>query len=287
MIKLKDKVKTLISKGKTDQAIEELLTFLKKGDTKLYNQVAGLSGQYYTLLRDIKQNLSNDTISLNRIANALLDICDELNDKEELNSSNPKSATTRSNEAKIKYKLKMEKRICKDFIDPNASKELGWKRLSQEPYLRFKFQEVMIISVDNTTYPDFEEKEGISSHFVTYPYCLYHNGIEFCITAGIGGKVIMDKDGFWEDLYDSYDTRQKDKQYIVLDIHRFARIPYWNIVDYKLDGDEYTDMPMIYCKFNYDGAPYEEIVYRTKGEFVPWVDLDKSKMTKFDKLLSL
>jgi hypothetical protein len=68
------------------------------------------------------------------------------------------------------------------------------------------------------SYPDFEESEGKPSRFMTYPYYLYHNGMEFCFTAGIGAKAIMDKEGFWEKI-DYDDERRNSKEYTVLDIH--------------------------------------------------------------------
>lgn len=279
---MSQRIKLLVSKGKTEDAFEELQGILVNGNPKIYNQVVVLSARYYEHLRELRLGLSIDKSELNRISLALLEVCDEIIEKEEVKSLNVGTATTKKNAARIRKGLAMKKKFEKDFIDSTAFSKYGSKRVFEEPYIKFKFNEVLIRSVDDTTYPDIIDTEAkISPHFKSYPFNTYHNGFELWLTAGIGGKVIMDKNGFWENLYDYYDERQDDKMYKVLKTDIFGRIPYCNIEAYDLDGDQYTEYPMIFCNFDYDGMPYEEIVYRTKGEYIPFVDLDKSKMTKF------
>ena len=151
--------------------------------------------------------------------------------------------------------------------------------------MRLNYPEIIIRSIDDTTYPNMVEvpnaKRG--SHFKVYSYDLCHDGIETWENVIVGGKSIMDGDGFWEYLYDSYDKRQNDSKYRVIQTQVFGKILYSDIVDYEIDGNEYEDMPIVYCKFIHDDMPYSEFIYREEGRFKGhFFDLDKSKMTKFE-----
>jgi hypothetical protein len=67
---------------------------------------------------------------------------------------------------------------------------------------------------------------------------------------------------------------------------KFADYTYHNIVDFNVDGDEYFSDPHLFCKFDIDGMPYEEIYYKSlcnpKKEIPNW-DLDKSKRIDFNQ----
>lgn len=275
-------IKLIISKGKVEDALEQLQIHLAKGNPKIFNQIAVLSSRYYEHLREERLGLKSDKSELNRISLALLEICDEITEREELQTLSVDKATTKKNAARIRKGLAMKKKFEKDFIDFNLLSKYSLQDRTSKPYLKFKYSEVLIRYVGDITYPNIEETQGkISPHFKSYLYNVYHNGFELWLSAGIGGKVIMDKNGYWEALYDYYDERQNDNKFKVIEVSIFGRIPYCNIEAYNLEGDEYTDYPIIFCDFNYDDMPYEEIVYRAKGQYIPYVDLDKSKMTKF------
>ena len=48
---------------------------------------------------------------------------------------------------------------------------------------------------------------------------------------------------------------------VLVNARRVANIPYDNIVDFDVTGDEYYPFPHFYCEFNNLGAPYEETWY--------------------------
>ncbi|MVM34220.1 hypothetical protein GO755_29585 [Spirosoma sp. HMF4905] len=117
-------------------------------------------------------------------------------------------------------------------------------------------------------------------------YDTYHNGIEVYINAGIEITIIVDEKGKWEVLTDYYDKRKNDSRYTAINAIKIGRIPYYNIVGYKVDGDEYYQNPHIYCKYSFDGSPFESVYYRRLGIARDKVfphDFDKSNEVKFDK----
>lgn len=193
---------------------------------------------------------------------------------------------TQNNVVKIKQSLRMKKKVSKELLDHKALKERHFTLFLYEPYYKFIAREVYIRSVDDTSYPEIDDlSEGISSWFKTYFYDLYHNGIEFWLDAGIGTIVIMDENGYWEPI-SYYDERKNDPQFKVVRAMAIGRIPYNNIVDFNVDGDEYFSDPHLFCKFDIDGMPYEEIYYKSLGnpkKEIPNWDLDKSKRIDFNQ----
>lgn len=195
----------------------------------------------------------------------------------------------KNNIARIKHSLRMEKRVTKELIDHKYIKETkDFKIFLYNPSARFISSKVYIRSIDDTTYPNCVETPSgqISPWFRTFFYDTYHNGIEFWLDAGIGTTVIMDKEGNWEPITDCYDKRKEYPKYRTIKAKAIGRIPYYNIVDFKLDGDEYTSEPHLFCKFDYDGIPYEEIYYKSEGdpnkEIADW-EFDRKKRTTFPK----
>jgi hypothetical protein len=71
------KVKTLISEGKTQQAIDLLQAILKDKDNQLLNQTLLLEGQYRDLQKKMQLGLQDASTELNRINFTLLSVCDD------------------------------------------------------------------------------------------------------------------------------------------------------------------------------------------------------------------
>ena len=61
---------------------------------------------------------------------------------------------------------------------------------------------------------------------------------------------------------------------------QLARIPYRNIVDVDMIGDEYYPQPHIYCRFADGGAPYEGFRYVLINDEFPW-PMDPALQFKF------
>jgi hypothetical protein len=71
--------------------------------------------------------------------------------------------------------------------------------------------------------------------------------------------MIVDGDGNWDIL--GYDELGRKGTYAKQYVWAIGRIPYENIIEYDLEGDEYYSIPHVYCDFKNNGEPYEEIVY--------------------------
>jgi hypothetical protein len=172
----------------------------------------------------------------------------------------------------------------KELFDHKSIKEKSNSHFYvYRPWERFITEKVCIRSIDDVNYPSYLDIDGeISSWFEVDIYDTYHNGIELCLDS-ISSYVIEDKDGFWEPIY-SDDKRRNNPKYKTYKSKKIGRIPYYNIVEIKKDGDEHIYEPHLFCKFNINGMPYEDIYYKYYGNpeerIVDW-DFDKEKQTKF------
>lgn len=193
----------------------------------------------------------------------------------------------KSNAAKIKHSLRMEKRVLKELIDHKFLKEnRDQRKLLFQPWLKFVTQTVYIRSIDDTSYPSVEDGTGISPWFRTMFYDTYHNGIEVWLDAAMGTSVLLDKFGKWELVKDYHDNRKTDSRYKVVYVKAIGQIPYSSIVDFKVGGDEYSSEPHIFCSFNFANGPCEKIYYKSQGDYekmVPDWKLEEKDQTKFGK----
>ena len=157
--------------------------------------------------------------------------------------------------ATIKRNIKMKHRMKEDFIN----NLLNPSESSKRPYKKLVFAEAIIHSVDDYTYPNVDEKSiGISGWFKVELYDFYYNGLEVII--GIE-KIIVNSEGYW-DIVSIADEAMLEK-YQSNAVYVVGRIPFENIVEYDLSGDDFYNSPHIYCDYKNHGLPYEDIVYYT------------------------
>ncbi|RIV19406.1 hypothetical protein DYU11_25225 [Fibrisoma montanum] len=172
--------------------------------------------------------------------------------------------STRDNAAKIRAGLAMERRFLKDFINQEGAANPKYYTIwAYEPFRKFMFSKVFVRSVDDTTYPEIDKEN--SAWFMTFLFNTYHNGVEFWIDGGIGTTILMDDEGNWEVLQNYRDSRKDSGKYKVFQAMRIGRIPYYNIIDYKVDGDEHNPYPHLFCRYAFNGSPYEKIYFRHLG----------------------
>jgi len=190
------------------------------------------------------------------------------------------------NISKVKQSLIMKKKVDKELIDHKYIKEVTPKSLLfYEPWRKFITDRVFIRSINDTTYPyclDRLPGEDLG-WFKTNFYNTYHNGIELWLYSS--KYILVDENGYWEDV-EYEDERKNNPKYKVFNAKTIGRVPYSNIVAIDKDGDEYDTYPHIFCKFNFDGTPYEEIYYRSFGDIdkqIPDWEFQKDKKTKFPK----
>ncbi|MBL7818346.1 MAG: hypothetical protein JNL70_25260 [Saprospiraceae bacterium] len=84
-----EKVKNLISEGKTQKAIDLLQEILKEKDAQLLNQTLLLEGQFSELQRKMQLGLQDASAELNRINFTLLSVCDDAANLENIGEDGP------------------------------------------------------------------------------------------------------------------------------------------------------------------------------------------------------
>lgn len=173
-------------------------------------------------------------------------------------------AATRSRESAIRRNISLKQRMRKDFLKP----KIGLGSFAK-PYEDFRVDEAIVHSIDDVSYPNSDKgRVGISGWFRVEFYSFYFNGIEVILTPP---RVIMDSNGRWATIKygESFDSRR----FAEADVFKVGRIPFSNIVDYDLEGDEYYPGAHLYCSFSSGGTPYEGYRHILSSGRVP-VDLD-------------
>ena len=174
------------------------------------------------------------------------------------------AAEARRREATISRNIFIKKNLRKELL--KNPKDIDWEKARNEPHHKFESSEVIIHSVDDTTYPEVDVKgTGISGWFKLEIWNFYHNGLEFIV--GIEYSII-DSEGRWSiiEYNESYDDIKYDK----IKMFVLARIPYRNIVDFDTIGDEFYPQPHLYCRFADGGAPYEGFRHILISGDYPW-----------------
>ncbi len=170
-------------------------------------------------------------------------------------------AETLKKESNIVRNIRLKQKMKRDLL---KNQGLGYpadehEQILKFPWLKFKDNDLIVHSIDDTDYPqDDSFQYGVSSWFKTIAYGFYYNGMEIMSMAQSRFDGYIREDGAW--------TLSKPLQ----DIEKFTkvtllqtrRIPFKNIVDYDLEGDEYYNCPHIYCRYSEGGSPYECEVYR-------------------------
>jgi len=169
------------------------------------------------------------------------------------------------NAVKIKRNLALKKKLKNDFLFELDQKY--WRQAIYEPYINFKYHNVIIRSIDDTSWPNTDEAETgkMSSWFKGECWDFYDNGLEL---ISLGGDAIFDKDGNWDILNWRGDNRENNELYKTVSYTKFLRIPYEYIVTYDMEPDPYNSVPTIFVEYANDEMPYEEILYGVPGQYV-------------------
>lgn len=158
---------------------------------------------------------------------------------------------SRRREDTIRRNIRLKDRAWAEFVRP-----INKNPLQKQPYDKFSYGKFVIRSIDDSSYPSVDSSSvSISGWFVLEPYDFYHNGIEFILGMRTG---LLDEEGNWCIL--SPDSQLKSDEHCET-FWLLGRIPYRNMVDFDLRGDEYYNVPHIFCTFSDGGEPYEEFRY--------------------------
>lgn len=163
----------------------------------------------------------------------------------------------------IRRNLALKKRMHKELLKTNISEtDKNAIRYNGAHWLKFKYSEVLIRSIYDKNYPDISN--DFSGYYKTEIYNWYHNGIEVrAFPYVVDAKV--------RQLKRSRDINLENPdnyEIIRCRLEVFGCIPFENIIDYDMDGDEYYIIPHLFCDYPCGSNPYEAIRYRTKEGFV-------------------
>jgi hypothetical protein len=174
------------------------------------------------------------------------------------------TANARYRVSTITRNLALKKRLRKGLL--KDAKSVDWEKAQKDPFEKFEHSEVIVHSIDDTIYPDVDDEEtGISSWFKLEVWDFYHNGLEFIIGVDYG---VLDSEGHWSLI--KYKQSFDETKYKLIKMFCLAGIPFRNIVDVDLIGDEYYPQPHIYCRFADGGEPYEGFRYVLISDEYPW-----------------
>lgn len=160
----------------------------------------------------------------------------------------------------IRRNVALKKRMHEDFLKHGRpSNEERMARL-QNPSMRFIHSEVLIRSINDRVYPDNTlNNHDYTGFFKAEVYNFYHNGLIVYTMPYVTDINIK-----------QYEDRFEKEQYEVVRVRAqvFGFIPFENIIEYDLEGDEYYMYPHLFCDFVKPSNPFEKIGYKVDDYFI-------------------
>ncbi len=154
-----------------------------------------------------------------------------------------------ANVARVTHRLSLKKKVESSLI--------------MKMHERKSHKKVLIHDVNRDQYPNLETNSNTISPWITLEYHRpYFKGISFYVK--IVPILYHSKSGAW--LIGEYQGILPC-DWSLIDAFEIANIPYDNIVDFDIEGDEFYDCPHFYCRFDNLGEPYEEIWYQPTPKY--------------------
>lgn len=149
---------------------------------------------------------------------------------------------------------------------------------------RFRHAEVIIHRIDDNTYPNIDERPGISGWFKLEVLDFYHGGLHGILDLQYA--LFDDETRKW--CFLSYEQSQQvySDRFSILKIFTTGKIPWRNILHYDLQGDEYYRSPHLYCEYADSGQPYEGFGYFQARDGYQW-ELPAEDKMELETLLRL
>jgi len=164
--------------------------------------------------------------------------------------------------ASLRRNISLKHKMHNDFIKPLKDMPDRETRL-RCPWERFISSEVIIRSIDDTSYPENELLiQGHYGYHKAEIYDFYYNGLVVFAFPYVRNIVVKAYRLYAKN--DDGSEGEYEAKNITATI--FGYIPYNNIIDYDLDGDEFYMMPHLFCDFSNGESPFEFIKYAVKGE---------------------
>lgn len=127
---------------------------------------------------------------------------------------------------------------------------------------KFKHSKVLIRSIYDKAYPDNSLlNEKGTGYFGAEVFNWYHNGLMVrCHPYAVMAKV------------------QYPDSVIEKKLETVGCIPFENIIEYDMDGDEFYNFPHLFCDFRGGEDPFEEIKYFSENVF----EIDKESILSME-----
>lgn len=161
----------------------------------------------------------------------------------------------------IRRNIALKKRMKNDFLKHTGCRtrdEIN-ERL-HKPWTKFNHSEVLVRSIYDKAYP--KDNTLLNNDFTGYykaeVYDFYHNGLMVRAYPYIKTVTVKEEDLENPGTYVTYEE----------EVELLGCIPFENIIDYDIDGDEYYNYPHIFCDFTNVSDPYEKIVYLSKEGYI-------------------
>ena len=164
--------------------------------------------------------------------------------------------------AAVRRNVGLKKRMHRDFEkDRLSDDDRDAIRKHGEYYRKFIHNEVLVRSIYDRNYP--ENEYPLFGYFKAEVYNWYHNGLEVHTNPyAVQAKVRQRK------MTAAIDTENpSDFDIVECQLEVFGCIPFENIIEYDIDGDEYYPYPHLFCDYACGEDPYEEIRYRFKSGY--------------------
>lgn len=162
--------------------------------------------------------------------------------------------------ATVRRNISLKHKMKRDFYKDQKERNPDVRERICKPYENFICNHILIRSIDDVCYP--ENNLLVGGHYAYQKskiYNFYHNGIIVFASALV--KEIVVKRHIDDNSYEP----EKILAY------EFGYLPYNNIIDYDIDGDEFYQFPHLFCDFSGRDHPYEFIRYAEENEGEFWI----------------
>ena len=162
----------------------------------------------------------------------------------------------------IRRNVTLKHRMHRDFQKDHYTDEEIQDIRKGKCWRKFKHSKVLIRSIYDKAYPDNSLlNEKGTGYFGAEVFNWYHNGLMVrCHPYAVMAKV------------------QYPDSVIEKKLETVGCIPFENIIEYDMDGDEFYNFPHLFCDFRGGEDPFEEIKYFSENVF----EIDKESILSME-----
>ena len=175
------------------------------------------------------------------------------------------------NEERALHSNMMRKEVEKKLLREVEWNHMTRMEIARNPSLWFKYTKVVIRSVDDIDDPYGEN----ASYYKICPYQLTIVGIELLYNPGVDLRIAINTDTqCWRKLGEKENLMDREFE---VRVEPMVLLPYYNIIEVLEDGDDYSDYPVLMCKFASDNSPFSRHYFKhraTKADFIEGKPID-------------